>query len=92
MEPVVSAPGEGQVPSGSGVRKLIGRSERLIALKVSAPTPGMLKTVSVRIALPASSTATSRPSSVTIGVIALRKTCLAITRLSGRPIARGVRM
>ena len=39
---------------------------------ISLPIPGMLKTVSVRIALPASSTPTSRPSRVTIGVIALR--------------------
>ncbi len=71
---------------------IIGRSDRLIALKVSAPIPGMLKTVSVRIALPARSTATSSPSSVTIGVIALRSTCLPITRRSDRPFARAVRM
>ena len=64
----------------------------MIALKVSAPTPGMLNTVSVRIALPASSTATSSPSRVTIGVIALRRAWVMITFRSGSPLARAVRM
>ena len=69
-----------------------GRSERSIAVKTSRPTPGMLKTDSVRIALPASSRPMSTPSSVTIGVIALRMPWRMITRRSGSPLARAVRM
>ena len=53
--------------------------------------PGMLNTVSVRIA-PPSRMPMSRPSSVTIGVIAARTPWRKITRRSDRPFARAVRM
>ena len=53
--------------------------------------PGMLNTVSVRIA-PPSRTPMSSPAAVTIGVIAERMPWRKITRRSGRPLARAVRM
>ena len=71
---------------------IVVRSERSIDVNRSRPTPGMLNTVSVRIALPASSVPMSRPSRVTIGVIALRIPCRIITARSGTPFARAVRM
>ena len=51
----------------------------------------MLKTDSVMIAPPTSS-ATSRPNSVTIGVRLARRPCLKITCRSDSPFARAVRM
>ena len=53
--------------------------------------PGMLKTLSVRIA-PPTRMPMSRPSTVTIGVSAERAPWWKITRRSDRPLARAVRM
>ncbi len=59
---------------------------------VSEPTqPGMLNTVSTSTA-PPSSVPMSIPSTVTIGVIAERTPWRRITRRSGNPLARAVRM
>ena len=57
----------------------------------SQPSPWMLKTVSVMIAPPTSS-ATSSPKSVTIGIRLARRPWRKITLRSERPFARAVRM
>ena len=66
-------------------------SPRVMASKVRRPMPGMLNTVSVRIA-PPTRMPMSRPSTVTTGVIAERAPWRKITRRSERPLARAVRM
>jgi hypothetical protein len=69
----------------------VGRSCPLAPVYASHPRPWMLKSDSVMIAPPTSS-ATSSPNSVTIGVRLARRPCLRITVRSGRPLARAVRM
>ena len=69
----------------------IGRSAFWIASNAVRPMPGMLKTVSVRIA-PPNRMPRSRPKIVTIGVIAERTPWRKMTRRSLRPLARAVRM
>jgi len=54
------------------------------------PSPGIENTVSVTTA-PPSSAPVCRPTTVTIGLKALRKPCRSTTRCSGSPLARAVR-
>ena len=58
---------------------------------VSFPIPGQANTVST-ITAPPSRNGSERPSSVMMGIIALRMACLPMTRVSLSPFARAVRM
>ena len=68
-----------------------GWSSWPIASAAYWPTPWRSKTASVRIAPPPTSAPKSRPQSVTIGIIELRRTWRSSTWRSLSPLARAVR-
>ena len=75
----------------SGIAAAIHRGERLDRLLMAGALAGQAKIVSVTTA-PPKSCASCRPSSVTIGMAAVRSACTTSTRHSARPFARAVRI
>ena len=69
---------------------IVGRSRLRTLFSARRPSPGRLKIASVKIA-PPSAMPMSRPSIVTTGSSALRRTCRRTTTFSGAPFARAVR-
>ena len=71
--------------------KTTGQSRAKMASTVSLPMPGMAKMTSMTTE-PANTAGKTDPMSVMMGKTALRNACFQITRPSGRPLARAVRM
>ena len=79
------------IAANKTVPVITGISTFATASVASFPSPGILNTYSV-ITAPPHSAPRSKPKTVTIGVIAERKTCLKLIRRADNPFARAVRM